>query len=134
MAGSSKDFLVQDTRESAEGQQRRNVVLPPKFTEFLEGLVDASDRKEGGDVILWLNDLEKDRGYGRFGSSLTGVYSQWYLTIQLDLLFFYYLPAPPGTSYGAVFSDASSTTQLDECRIRPRHVAITFAIYYFHSA
>ncbi|KIM70432.1 hypothetical protein SCLCIDRAFT_1206560 [Scleroderma citrinum Foug A] len=40
-----------------------NLALPPKFTEFLEGLVDASDRREGGGVILWLNDLEKDVGF-----------------------------------------------------------------------
>lgn len=26
----------------------------------LEGVVDASDRPEGGDVIIWLNDLEND--------------------------------------------------------------------------
>lgn len=26
----------------------------------LEGVVDASDRPEGGDVVIWLNDLEKD--------------------------------------------------------------------------
>lgn len=34
-----------------------------------EGLVDASDRIEEGDVIRWINDLEKDEQYkGRFWS------------------------------------------------------------------
>lgn len=28
-----------------------------------EGLVDASDRIEGGDVVRWINDLEKDEQY-----------------------------------------------------------------------
>jgi UDP-glucose:glycoprotein glucosyltransferase len=26
-----------------------------------EGMFDASDRREGGDTILWWNDIEKDR-------------------------------------------------------------------------
>jgi len=56
--------------ESAERQQRKSFALPPKFAEFLEGLVDASDRREGGGVILWLNNLEKDVG---FRPSLMGV-------------------------------------------------------------
>ncbi len=36
----------------------------------LDGLFDASDRAEGGGVIGWLNDLEKDERYSRWGSSL----------------------------------------------------------------
>lgn len=28
-----------------------------------EGLVDASDRIEGGDVIVYWNDIEKDKRY-----------------------------------------------------------------------
>lgn len=39
----------------------------------LEGYFDASDRKEGGDVIVWFNDIEKDSRYARWGRSLTGV-------------------------------------------------------------
>lgn len=27
----------------------------------LDGLFDASDRPEGGDIIIWWNDIEKDR-------------------------------------------------------------------------
>lgn len=29
-------------------------------SDVLDGLVDASDRQEEGDVIVWWNDLEKD--------------------------------------------------------------------------
>ncbi|OCH94043.1 glycosyltransferase family 24 protein [Obba rivulosa] len=36
----------------------------------LDGLYDASDRPEGGDVIVWMNDIEKDPRYERWGSSL----------------------------------------------------------------
>ncbi|KAI8974783.1 glycosyltransferase family 24 protein [Trametes punicea] len=36
----------------------------------LDGLFDASDRLEGGGVILWLNDFENDERYERWGGSL----------------------------------------------------------------
>ena len=36
----------------------------------LDGLFDASDRAEGGGVIGWLNDLETDDRYSRWGTSL----------------------------------------------------------------
>lgn len=32
----------------------------PSAGQLLEGMFDASDRKDGGGVIIWLNDLEKD--------------------------------------------------------------------------
>lgn len=38
-----------------------------------EGLVDASDREEGGNVIGWMNDIENDAQYVRFPRALTGV-------------------------------------------------------------
>lgn len=39
----------------------------------LEGRVDASDRSEGGDLILWWNDFEKDERYSRWSPSFYGV-------------------------------------------------------------
>ncbi|KAI0754012.1 glycosyltransferase family 24 protein [Daedaleopsis nitida] len=36
----------------------------------LDALFDASDRPEGGNVIGWLNDFEKDDRYARWGGSL----------------------------------------------------------------
>jgi UDP-glucose:glycoprotein glucosyltransferase len=41
----------------------------------LEGRVDASDRQEGGDLILWWNDFEKDNQYSRWSPSFYGVCS-----------------------------------------------------------
>ena len=38
-----------------------------------EGVVDASDRSEGGGVVVWWNDIEKDSRYKQWPSSLTGV-------------------------------------------------------------
>jgi UDP-glucose:glycoprotein glucosyltransferase len=37
--------------------------------EPIEGLVDASDRPEGGRVISWLNDIETDQQYARWPAS-----------------------------------------------------------------
>lgn len=39
-------------------------------TGVLDGLFDASDRPEGGDLIVWWNDFEHDARYARWGSSL----------------------------------------------------------------
>lgn len=52
---------------------------PPKVSrdridpELLGELYDATDREEGGDVILWWNDLEKDRRYKTWDSSVREV-------------------------------------------------------------
>ncbi|TFY57738.1 hypothetical protein EVJ58_g6843 [Rhodofomes roseus] len=39
-------------------------------SDVLDGIVDASDRQEGGGVIQWWNDLEKDSRYGRWAGTL----------------------------------------------------------------
>lgn len=39
----------------------------------LDGVFDASDRAEGGDVVIWLNDLEKDERYANIKRSLREV-------------------------------------------------------------
>ncbi|KAI6106945.1 glycosyltransferase family 24 protein [Pisolithus croceorrhizus] len=54
-------------------ERKRTFTISPKFAEFVEGLVDASDRQEGGDVIMWLNDLEKDPRNSRISPSLIGL-------------------------------------------------------------
>lgn len=38
-----------------------------------DGVFDASDRLEGEDVITWWNDIEKDKRYSSWPSSLAGV-------------------------------------------------------------
>lgn len=39
----------------------------------LDALFDASDRPEGGDLIVWWNDMEKDSRYARWNPSLYAV-------------------------------------------------------------
>ncbi|KAF4618673.1 hypothetical protein D9613_009850 [Agrocybe pediades] len=41
-----------------------------KDSGVLDALFDASDRPEGGDVIIWWNDMEKDSRYARWNPSL----------------------------------------------------------------
>lgn len=36
----------------------------------IEGIFDASDREEGGDVIVWWNDLEKDQMYASWSDNI----------------------------------------------------------------
>ncbi|OSD04995.1 glycosyltransferase family 24 protein [Trametes coccinea BRFM310] len=45
---------------------------------MLDGLFDASDRPEGGDVIGWLNDFENDARYERWGGTLRILLRQMY--------------------------------------------------------
>ena len=46
------EFLTHPTIAAA--QSDKNV---------LDGIFDASDRQEGGDVVVWWNDIEKDQRY-----------------------------------------------------------------------
>lgn len=39
----------------------------------LDGIFDVSDRQEGGNVIMWLNDLEKDGRYRSFPTTIESV-------------------------------------------------------------
>ncbi|KAF8309108.1 hypothetical protein DL93DRAFT_2217500 [Clavulina sp. PMI_390] len=41
---------------------------------ILEGYFDASDRVEGGDVVMWFNDIEKDSRYSQWMPSLQGLF------------------------------------------------------------
>ncbi len=40
---------------------------------LFDGIFDASDRPESGEVILWLNDLEKDDAYKAWPKSIENV-------------------------------------------------------------
>ena len=53
--------------------------------EALEGFFDASDRQEGGETIIWWNDITKDSRYARWNPSLTGV-SVSQLSISINLV------------------------------------------------
>ena len=36
----------------------------------VEGTFDASDREEGGDIIIWWNDIEKDQRYAHWSENM----------------------------------------------------------------
>ncbi|KAF9225915.1 hypothetical protein BS17DRAFT_777873 [Gyrodon lividus] len=76
MRGSAKGVVVEDGADEIHGVEisaKKTFAITPKFTEFLDGLVDASDRQEGGGVVLYWNDLEEDERYARFSPSLQGL-------------------------------------------------------------
>ncbi|TFK48915.1 glycosyltransferase family 24 protein [Heliocybe sulcata] len=57
--------------------------------DILDGMVDASDRSEGGDVVVWFNDLEKDARYARWSpvlrTLLRPIYPGSYHNLKLNL-------------------------------------------------
>ncbi|KAG8959414.1 hypothetical protein FRC03_008014 [Tulasnella sp. 419] len=46
------------------------VLIKDQGTKALEGIVDASDRQEGGGIIQWINNLEKDQMYSKWPHSV----------------------------------------------------------------
>lgn len=73
--GSAKEFVAQARMVKVDGVlvEKRTFPLSPKVAEYLEGLVDAGDRQEGGGVILYWNDLAVDARYAQFSPSLQAV-------------------------------------------------------------
>jgi UDP-glucose:glycoprotein glucosyltransferase len=60
----------------------------PVFESFsqgnvLDGIFDVSDREEGGDVIFWFNDLEKDGRYGGWPATIEAV-SELFCPIDVE--------------------------------------------------
>ncbi|KAF8155695.1 UDP-glucose:glycoprotein glucosyltransferase-domain-containing protein [Crassisporium funariophilum] len=46
------------------------IAASQKDSAVVDALFDASDRPEGGDIIVWWNDMEKDSRYARWNPSL----------------------------------------------------------------
>ncbi|KAG1729250.1 glycosyltransferase family 24 protein [Suillus lakei] len=71
----AQEALRTDTENNAEAEAlnegQRPYIIPPKWNDLLDGLVDSSDRSEGGSVILWRNDIEEDTKYAEWGTDLT---------------------------------------------------------------
>lgn len=64
--------------QGLEPEQAMQLITDPEIgaaqteRDPVEGLVDASDRIEGGGIIGWLNDIEEDSQYSRWPSSIQG--------------------------------------------------------------
>lgn len=73
--GSTKSFAARAQMSKADVvvEDKKTFSLSPKYAEYLEGLVDASDRQEGGGVILYWNDLAADARYVNSDPSLQAV-------------------------------------------------------------
>ena len=59
-----------------------NISSAQSEKDMLDGVFDASDRLEGGGVITWWNDLERDSKYAKWSPS---VYSVSFLSSFLTL-------------------------------------------------
>ncbi|GAA6027206.1 hypothetical protein JCM8097_002483 [Rhodosporidiobolus ruineniae] len=62
----ARDILIDGSPKSKAGSARNGIV----DAEALGELYDATDRQEGSEVILWWNDLEKDRRYKSWSKSV----------------------------------------------------------------
>jgi hypothetical protein len=109
--GSAKAFVVQD--DGVEIAEKKTFAISPKFTEFLDGLIDASDRQEGGGVVLYWNDLEEDQRYAAFSPSLQGV--RIVFTSSFILTRHMVQPASPRPYDVALFAHAQDPIELGEC-------------------
>lgn len=63
-----RQLIDQLTKAGLSRSEAIEVLTHPSLTkpsagQMLEGIFDASDRKDGGGVIIWLNDLEKEERY-----------------------------------------------------------------------
>ncbi|KAH8113837.1 UDP-glucose:glycoprotein glucosyltransferase-domain-containing protein [Phellopilus nigrolimitatus] len=67
-AGQAVDLLTHRSIALAQGET----------SDVLDALFDASDRPEGGGVVVWWNDLTKDSRYARWNPSITGLLRQTY--------------------------------------------------------
>jgi UDP-glucose:glycoprotein glucosyltransferase len=47
-----------------------SILTAQRETGTVDGIFDASDREEGGDVIIWWNDLEKDQMYAPWSDNI----------------------------------------------------------------
>lgn len=68
-----KEKLVMERAQAIDLLTHPTVTASQSQSDVLEGLFDASDRVEGGSVIMWWNDLEKDSRYKKWSSSVYAV-------------------------------------------------------------
>lgn len=74
-----RDFMLSLTSLGLSSSQALDLISHSAIeaanggSDLLDGLFDASDRPEDGDLILWWNDLEKDSKYARWPPSIFAV-------------------------------------------------------------
>ncbi|KAF8633145.1 hypothetical protein AX17_004646 [Amanita inopinata Kibby_2008] len=68
-----------EQEDGPKGKKGKKSRKPPGLSDqVLDGRVDASDRAEGGDVVIWWNDMEKDERYARWNPSFYGLMRPMY--------------------------------------------------------
>lgn len=61
------------TEQAVELVSHESILAAQQEKGAVEGIFDASDREEGGDVIIWWNDIEKDPMYAQWSNNLQTV-------------------------------------------------------------
>lgn len=86
--------LVKALKAAGPGLDAKRAVellTHPKIADAMAGdvlgpLFDASDRPEGGETIVWWNDISKDKRYSRWDPSLGGVSSDFFVMDYILLI------------------------------------------------
>jgi UDP-glucose:glycoprotein glucosyltransferase len=64
---------VKGRAEAVELLTHPNISTAQSEKDMLDGVFDASDRLEGGNVIIWWNDIERDSKYAKWSPSVYSV-------------------------------------------------------------
>jgi len=70
---SSLTSLGMTPGQAIELISHQSILAAQKEEGGIEGVFDASDREEGGDIIIWWNDLEKDQNYASWSDNIAVV-------------------------------------------------------------
>lgn len=67
---SSLTSLGMTPEQAVELVSHESILAAQREGGTIEGIFDASDREEGGDVIIWWNDIEKDQRYASWSDNV----------------------------------------------------------------
>lgn len=56
--------------QAVELVSHESILAALRESGAVEGIFDASDREEGGDAIIWWNDIEKDQMYASWSDNI----------------------------------------------------------------
>lgn len=82
---SSLTSLGLTPEQAAELVSHESILAAHREGGTVEGIFDASDREEGGDVIIWWNNIEKDKMYAHWSDNMHIVRMQEGLTSLQEL-------------------------------------------------
>ena len=73
---SSLTSLGLTPEQAVELVSHESILAAQREGGTVEGIFDASDREEGGDIIIWWNDIERDQRYAPWSDDIRRVSMQ----------------------------------------------------------